>query len=344
MSFTWTHEASVTDGEDNGGGAKMAWSPELQVMVAIGTVNNITDDDASFRLLVYRDGSWSSFGNVLSPDDPDLSFAYDVTWSGALGKFFLVGSGADDVGQIAVSTDGETWEVHQPFSDATFMTAITWSNEAESFMGTCHLNPGGPLICSSLNGLTWTKHATPWDAGSFPTVHDFAYHDGRWVAAGYGGGGGLGTSSVLTSDNSGLTWTARSTPFNSDQTIAIIWSHTWNKFFATGSDLSNVNCIISSGDGISWDVVADQLGGDNAVGQILDMGPLGLLCVGQSTITDDDMHVEVSVDGGLSWTIETTPLDHGLLIHNACLAPEIGKVFISGQGPDPDLIGFASAE
>lgn len=122
---------------------------------------------------------------------------------------------------------------------------VRYANSVFIAVGQDTVNSRG-VISRSTDGLRWyTGGTTPT---SVTSLTDIVYSSslGRWVATGVVGSG---SSAVITSDDNGLTWTARVTPYTSYH--AIEWSSSLSLFVIAshiGSDFA------SSADGITWTV------------------------------------------------------------------------------------------
>lgn len=225
-----------------------AWSHQATL-----PTNSIIDD------IHYADGRWvavSGFGEVFTssdlsrwtkawtaprqavfegdPPEPIQLYAVDH----ADGRWVIAG-GVDveaDVGFIATSTDGVTWQPRALAGDDLFVFGIAYGNgrwlAASAGLG------GLPY---SDNGLDW-KADPQFSAEQAPYLYDLEFHDGRFIASGQDG--------IILQSTDGKTWTSRFIDEREepDWLTVVHYSERLQRWFL-GGDFGRV---WSSPDGLTW--------------------------------------------------------------------------------------------
>ncbi len=178
---------------------------------------------------------------------------HDVVWSATLGLFVAVGSGP----VVQTSPTGVTW------------TAQTFGGSPPDGAPKIATDGNGNLvvaIASSASGIQTSSNGTTWTARTPANSTAVVYRDvvyapelSRWVVVG-GVNSGTTARMIETSDNGGVTWTARTLPtselpqssnYRAFQSIA--W--TGAIFLATLGDAVAVSYpaeLCYSFDGITW--------------------------------------------------------------------------------------------
>lgn len=195
-------------------------------------------------------------------------------------------------------------------------------------------NQSDPLVMTSLDGQVWTSRLTEaiatigGGASSGITLTGVATNGSRWVAVGYGA-----ANSIWTSDDDGLTWTARTTD---PSTTNLNWGGvcwTGSLFVAVGIDFSGAGhapVINTSPDGTTWTRrTADpttnvQLNGVCGI----DSSPSLVIAVGEVS-SNSGPAIMTSADGGVTWTARTPAgsafePQKGVAIHHSTAAVSVG--------------------
>lgn len=223
-------------------------------------------------------------------------------------------SGADveePVAALVTSPDSVAW-TNRPASylefsnifDVTGDGAGIYINVGYGFTGDDPTNV--PFIFKSTNGLIWTEQAQ-----SMFTVGKFfccAFGNGLYIAGGQEDGTGIGR---LGSSPNGTTWTLRATPFDTPSVSAEILAAYYSAFdakYLIGGFIDTDGGISTSPDGITWS--ANKTNGfDGAAGAVqafADNGAGVIVAVGtNSSGADSVAHIEVSPDGGNTWTAKS---------------------------------------
>lgn len=225
----------VTNNMPTGTWQAVAWSPTLNLFVAVGNGTTVAK---------------SSDGHVWTTTTCPNSVWNDVCWASGLGKFVAVGTGSTNV---MTSVDGTTW-VSSGSISAINVTSVCWSQAKSLLVVTTQENSSSSTvtgyILTSPTGSSWTTRAT-----QLPTAGNTerGYYSVCWSATlGVFAAVGKSTAMFISSPD-GLTWTTGSlgasvVPFK------VIWSDFSNKFIAFGTAAGGTY-IATSTNGSSWTTV-----------------------------------------------------------------------------------------
>ena len=217
-----------------------------------------TGDDAHYLYDLVWDGSrYVSVGQTYSLYSNDLSL-WQAAWEGATSSDTAIiwdGSQFVRTGDGIMTWDGVTTYAgsSDPKWEWSYFTATEWFNDL-IWDGSTYLAVGnGGAIYSSpdaTNG-SWVSQVNP-DASNLEAITQDA---GRFIAVGADG-------TILTSDDSGVTWAPRSSGTN-----ATIYDVTWtgSQFVAVG----HLGMILTSPDGSTW-TAADH--GNSTLYSVLSSG------------------------------------------------------------------------
>ncbi len=106
--------------------------------------------------------------------------------------------------------------------------------------------PGGERASLSATGFHWTQRVTALDGINRP--HSIAFGAGVWV---YGTDATGSDVEVIQTSPDGKVWTARSSPADTGQVIAVIWIEDLTLFVAMAS-VSGSSIVLTSADGFTW--------------------------------------------------------------------------------------------
>ena len=260
----------------------------------------------------------------------------------------------------AIAADGTNWVVTGPVGTNNLYTTpdgITYTarttpaacdirsilNDGTNFVAANGVAGGGAMQYSSNNGVTWNTSATATVgslATSFQTCMAYAPTlgaNGRFCLA-------QGSSlSAWTSDDRGVTWTARTTGLAaSGQIFHVCW--TGQKFIAT---CGTATTIYTSTDGITW------------VAQLLPFVTTAATATAGSIVSDgsgkvlsilDSNKVITSLDHGVTWAVRffiepaTTSTVSTSIGHVANYTNSRFSFFSAGTGwllSSTDLVGWS---
>jgi hypothetical protein len=142
---------------------------------------------------------------------------------------------------------------------------------------------------------------------------------------------GTAAQRVATSDDGGITWTARSAA-NANNWVSVVWAPELNLFVAVAATAS-VNSVMTSSDGITW----TQRTTPNQSYSCVCWAPEIRLFVATAT-SGTGQRIITSPDG-ITWTSRTTPADNGW--SSVCWAAEQGKfVAVSANGTTRSMTSF----
>jgi hypothetical protein len=189
--------------------------------------------------------------------------ALDVTWDGA--RYLTAGAG-----EICTSSDGATWSCANPAPLAGFyVTRIVYTGSAYVAVGGDGSNH--PMAATSPDAVTWTVQASA-AAATAQKLCGVAFANNLLVAGtdGFPDGG-----EIITSSDSGVTWTARPSAKTAEKAFAatgslcaIGWTGTW--WTASGFTIVSAN-------GLDWRA-GDPLSGGSALAMTT-AGPRGAVAL-----------------------------------------------------------------
>ena len=135
----------------------------------------------------------------------------------------------------------------------------------------------------------WTLQTTPDTNHMFSMAYD-PDDNQRWVAVGFLG-------KCMTSDDDGVTWTARTSSFGSSQIGAVVWASSLSLFVAVGAS----GKIATSPDGITW---TQRTSTFDSSGTIYAIAWDGTTLVAGGATAAAAPEIETSTDG-TTWTSRT---------------------------------------
>lgn len=220
--FTWrlVSNTFLTGGGPNHG---IAWSPELGIFCAIGSVGSYTS----------RDGiEWQSSGTVSGINSIGFN---GMCWSSEQRLFVAVGSGP--IGNFVVtSPDGQTWTTRAITGLTGSLDSVVWAKEIGVF---CAANDSsGGAFVTSANGATWTVRSVPQPGNWYGLC--WSPYLQLFCAVSNGG-----ANRAMTSPD-GATWTLQTCPQLS--WIHVAWSEHLRLFCAVGSG----GAVMTSPNGRDW--------------------------------------------------------------------------------------------
>lgn len=255
----------------------IAWSPALQLFVAVAGSGTTTD------VMTSPDGiTWTA-------RTPAVTSSWRaVTWAPALTLFCAVSS----AGLVMTSPDGVTW-TQRTAASASGWTAIVWSPDLSLFVAVA--TSGASQVMTSPDGITWTSRT----AAAARTWQGVAWSPALGLFAACAASGGV--DCIMTSPT-GTTWTQRTAPSSAYNAIA--WSPAAGRFVAVGGTGGTATAL-SSADGITWTARAAANG--NSWQAVIWVDDLGLFVAvakdGAGTTTN---RIMASPDG-IAWTGYLTP-------------------------------------
>ncbi len=299
-------------------------------------------------------------------DDGGASIAYSPT----LGRYAVLGFDSGGNRIVTSDDDGLTWvEQVTPFDGLTeFPSQIIWVPETGLFVALADM--AAPSLCiSSPEAVTWTSHPTALDANYYALGIAYAPSLGLYVMAMsvLGGGPSIQTSPDL------VTWTPRSSPFDSMNCEKVAWSSALSLFVAVGGRFGS-----PSGDGIAtsptgavWTARPNPLVTSGTTVTLVSVawcpisGCFVVAGAGDVDAGPPNEGIMRSVDG-INWTMATVPNDNfcqppsmplyelpdGNIIGGYCISGSASYVistnggvsFTAGNTTSPStILGFASA-
>ena len=262
---------SVSGGTSNW--ENTAYSPELNTFVAVtGFGTN--------SFMYSKDGiNWTEVSSSLT----DTSWA-SVCWASGLGLFVAVGSGGSS--QVATSEDGITWQGRSSTVGGSW-GAVCYSPALNLIVALGVF--GSNRLMTSSDGINWIERVPP----ALNEWRDVVWFDkeGLFVAV---SGFGESNDHIAISSN-GIDWTNITAPEQ----------NTWTSVCASRNRLVSVatsgdNRVMTSTDGVNWDIVEVALNNWNSV----DYSPELDLFV--AVAGSGDNRIMKSFDG-IKWSYATSP-------------------------------------
>jgi hypothetical protein len=211
--ITWTIRTSASDNNWE----KIAWSPELILLVAVSTTGT------GNRIMTSPDGiTWTS---RTSPADNTWR---SIIWSPELYLFVAVASSGTG-NRVMTSPDGIAWTIGTTPADNQWED-IVWSPDLSIFTAVAFSGTGNRVMTSP-DGIAWTIGTTPADNQWEDIV--WSPDLSIFTAVAFSGTG----NRVMTSPN-GFTWTIRTNSVDND-----FRNITWSP------ELSIFACVSVSGTG-----------------------------------------------------------------------------------------------
>ena len=238
---TWTLTASADDAAT---WASVAWSEELGLFAAVAQAG------AGNRVMTSPDGiTWT-----LRASSNDGNVWVSVCWASELGRFVAVAAGGSVSTRAMWSADGITWAAATSGVIGSNFKSVVWAAEFGLFIAIATTAGTTTHVITSPDGQVWTARTSPdfsWESLTYsPWLR-------RLVAVASGGAG----TRVMTSDDGGITWTARNAADDTQTWVSVIWADTLGLFYAFASTGTGTRCMTSR-DGISWTLRATAA--DNA--------------------------------------------------------------------------------
>jgi len=189
----------------------------------------------------------------------------------------------------AVCNQQSTSDDDTPVASGTFIAVGTTSAQDE------------PVVMKSSNGESWTDvSAAAISASAVAMLQGIATDGSRWVAVGVDSND-LTTPVIITSDNAGTSWTARTPdPATNAFLFAVCW--TGSMFIAVGTNGGSDPIVMTSPDGATW--TQRTYAPATNVRPHCVAGISGLAVAGGWTSTNTP-RIMSSTDDGLSWTQRT---------------------------------------
>jgi hypothetical protein len=215
-----------------------------------------------------------------------------------------VGKAGDSSSRAMTSPDGITWTLITDPDPTGELFGVAY-NGTDTVIG---CGDAGVLVgtVTSPTSITWNAYATPFStSGGDAFGVGYSPDLSRWVIGGFAGGVGDETV-ICTSDDDGVTWTERASPWLAFTDGAFVqevaWSRTQNLFVAVGTSRSGTIApfpvVMTSPDGITWtNQVTPMDGGTSVDGVTFDVA-LGLwIAVGAGAT-----HSIMTSPDGSTWT------------------------------------------
>jgi hypothetical protein len=272
--FDVDHTNPFTHSPNYGNAFDVAWSPSLEIFVAVGG-NQAPGTDNIYSIATSTDGkNWTRRGNPFAVGAP-YPDAKSVTWSESQ-AIFVVGANYSQVSTypgpsnniIATSPDGITWTTHSsPWnslaSTSSFaVRGLAYSPSLNLWVTIAVGNYPNAIICTSSDGITWTEQDTPLDGevANYESDVDWSVEHGIFIAASDAAG-------IITSPD-GIEWTERTNPFDPDPYGGYGVLAIDEKIYIAGKTADSTHTLIKSTNGTTWTTepspVDDPLGGGNA--------------------------------------------------------------------------------
>lgn len=226
--MTWTQITDVGRSSRDflGGGNNVhgvVWADTLGLWVDISNSTRPVDTSLSHTTLIMTSPDRVHWTPQVTPLDPTVAGVevkcYSVGWSHDLGML-VVGTNYG----LMTSTNATTWITRSTAWDPYVeeFDAIVWSPSLALWCLIGSNSGDNYRIMTSPDGLTWTRRATPWDGNG--GLNDLCWADtlGLFVATGWNftstPSDALRSRHTVITSPDGITWTERTTPFDSDQT------------------------------------------------------------------------------------------------------------------------------
>lgn len=215
----------------------IAFSSELSMYAAVGTAG-------SSRVMTSTDGvAWSTPATV--PAEVNTTTWSSICWSGSI--FVAVASAGTN--RVMTSADGVTWSmVTSAVANAFTWQSVCWSQALSIFVAVANGGTGNRVMTSA-DGVTWTGYAASSNTNSWTNVC-WSPALSRFVAV-----ANAGTNRLMTSVN-GTTWSSVTMPSTTDSNTwkCVCWADGLNQFTAVADSGAGNTRVITSKDGINWDL------------------------------------------------------------------------------------------
>lgn len=202
------------------------------------------------------------------------------------GTFVAVGEGAT----IMTTANGISWSP-QTGPDANFMAvnAVTWDGAQFVLVGnSSNLAIAPPIIATSANGETWTRQN--WSRGAETQLVDVVGTPNRLTA--------VGTTSIITSTNSGVSWSSETLPAGANATELFSVADSGSVRIVTGrSDATTGVILINSGSG--WSVASTT---SNFIPRDVIWAGSFFVAVGANSVNWGASPVVMYSTDGITWT------------------------------------------
>jgi hypothetical protein len=210
----------------------LAWSPELQRMVAVG--NNTTNYNSN--LLYYNGSNWASVST------PTLNNWTSVCWSYNLGMFVAV-SNTGYKNRAMISYDAINWYIQETPNNNNW-TSICWSDDNQLFVAVSNSGTDNRVMTSS-DGLNWIARTSATN-NNWTSVC-WAIHLQLYIAVSNSGIG----NRIMTSPD-GINWTSRNSPANNNWNCII---YIEELFLLVAIASTGDQRLMYSRDGINWTLI-----------------------------------------------------------------------------------------
>jgi hypothetical protein len=217
----------------------IAWSPQLNIWVAVGRGSATTPTNGSFQLAYSYDGiNWVGVPSVIFAGNIGIC----VTWG--KDKFVAGGGNTSGGNKIYYSTDGINWIANSGVFSTGYL-GIGFNGSIWVAVGNNSTSTG---VAYSYNGINWSLGATTiFNSGTqINSAVAWSGSSNRWVAT------GLSTTNSIYYSFDGINWSA-STGAPALSGSSGIYSVTWagNRFVAGGGSVGTL-AQYTSPDGINW--------------------------------------------------------------------------------------------
>lgn len=237
-ALDWDTQTSAADNEWR----CVRYSPELGQFCAVAASG--TDNT---KVMISSDGkSWTIPLGLTNATNCNNQWR-GLVWAPEISKWIatsITGTG----NRCMVSSDGVTWTAKTTPADNSW-GYVLWVPPNDSI-------PNGRLVAIAYGGTnrimysdnggdSWTAVASALETNNWLSAV-YSPELGRIVAVAYTGST---TQQIMTSDDYGITWTARTTPSYQKWT-SIVWANTLNLFVVVSED--GTQQVMTSPDGITW--------------------------------------------------------------------------------------------
>ena len=190
----------------------VAWSPSLQLLVAVGTPSS--QQATAQSVMTSPDGvNWTLQTTPAAPfPDGGSAWWVSVSWSEQSGKFIAVSRSSSSVHKWMYSTDGITWTLGDnslcpDASAANIINTVSWEKDLSLWYAA-----GSNRIFTSPDGVTWTKYVVSASFKVLKYIPEIA----QWV----GGSASGANSSIIWAGPNPFIPESRATSVNSRSGVA----------------------------------------------------------------------------------------------------------------------------
>ena len=206
----------------------IAWSPELELLVAVGVGEAIYSADGGL--------TWTA------ATTPPAGTMQCCRWVSELGLFVAVGSS----GRVRTSPDGDVWTARTAVpADVCHYSGIAWSADLGLLVAVSGPSGGSTGVMTSPDGITWTAR-TPAESNTWRSVA-WSPDLQQFVAV-----ANSGTSRVMYSAD-GINWTATSNGVNATMGWSdVVWVPELGLWVAVAGGGFQDEATMTSPDGVNW--------------------------------------------------------------------------------------------